>query len=304
MSVSVSVSVSVDEGAAIICDAIETALRKKEGLLIGRNGTIELETLFFRLYQSKLKQPYPAHMAVHLERNAGIWPKTDDSIDRWVFTLLEAIRTSDVLVAGWYAPIKEMEAKFLDVTNKSAPKIPLRSLEPYYVEPSKRWTNLLANKKVAIVNAFTETAIKQIENRELIWPVETDTFLPSTTTWIPIRTGYSPILAQGRAEWSDNIKSWDGAVSNTVKKVIASGAEIVLIGCGGLGMLIGSELRRQGIIAIVMGGAIQVLFGIKGKRWATHDVIQHFWNDSWVYPADFETPGAATQVEGACYWKN
>jgi hypothetical protein len=293
---------SVEEGATIIYDSIEKALGKKEGLLVGRNGTIELEALFFRLYGSKPHQPYPEGIAARLELHAGIWPKTLNSIDRWVFMLIEAIRDSDVLVTGWYAPLKDIEEVFLKTTNTNGKRIPLRALEPYYVEPSKRWTNLLKGNKVAIVNAFADTAVAQTKQRELIWPAATDSLLPSDVEWIPIRTGYAPILAEGSAEWQPTILSWDVAVTDVVKRVVKSGAKIVLIGCGGLGMLIGCELRRRGLIAIVMGGATQVLFGIKGNRWAKHDVIQHFWNDSWVYPSVDETPQGSGKIEGGCYW--
>lgn len=209
---------------------------------------------------------------------------------------------TDVIVAGWYAPLAEGKIGMLNNLNVGAPRIPLRSLEPYYVEPEKRWTNLLQGQKVAIVNAFAKTAAEQTIQRDLIWPVATDSLLPPTTTWIPIVTGYAPVLAKGTAEWPPNIKSWDVAVLSTVRKVVQSGARIALIGCGGLGMLIGSELKKQGVIAIVLGGATQVLFGIKGGRWAKHDVISHFWNDSWVYPKPEETPQYAYRIEGGCYW--
>ena len=77
---------------------------------------------------------------------------------------------------------------------------------------------------------------------------------------------------------------------------------MALIGCGGLGMVIAGRLRQKGISSIVLGGAIQVLFGIKGRRWANHSVISGLWNDAWVSPAADEIPGGADSVEGGCYW--
>lgn len=294
---------AIEKGAEEICKAIEFALQRKEGALIGRNGTIELETILFRLYQAKPNEAYPQHITRRIELHAGVWPATKSNLDRWVFQMLEAIRLTDVIVAGWYAPLAEPESIMLRDTNLHAPRIPLRSLEPYYVEPEKRWTILLAGHKVAIVNAFAKTAVEQVKYRDEIWPVATNSLLPSNVEWVPIGTGYAPSLAQGSAEWPSTIQSWDVAVSSTVRRVIQSGAKIALIGCGGLGMLIGCELKKRGIIAIVMGGATQVLFGIKGNRWAKHDVIQHFWNDAWVYPKQEETPAGANLIEGGCYWK-
>jgi hypothetical protein len=69
-------------------------------------------------------------------------------------------------------------------------------------------------------------------------------------------------------------------------------------------MIIGAALKEAGVVCIVMGGAIQVFFGIKGERWANHDVIRGFWNDQWVWPSVDETPGGAKDVEGSCYWSS
>jgi hypothetical protein len=293
---------AIEKGADEIRAGLKRALLRKEGLLVGRNGTIELETLFFKFHQAAPGQQYPLGLSRRMELHAGVFPPTQPSLDRWCFQMLESIRNCDILVAGWYKPLETQETTLLEKMNTNAPRIPLRSLEPYYVEPEKRWTTLLEGQKVAIVNAFAETAVSQVTKREEIWPAFPDSLLPKNVEWIPIVTGYAPVLAQGRGEWPSDVASWDVAVMSVVKQVINSGARIALIGCGGLGMVIGSELRKQGIIAIVMGGALQVLFGIKGRRWATHDVIQHFWNDAWVYPSDKETPRGAHLIEGGCYW--
>lgn len=294
---------SVEQGAKHIYDAIEKALKKKEGLLIGRNGTIELETMLFKLYKASPTEDYPTTLKKQMELHAGVWPPTMALLDKWVFSMLEAIRLSDVLVAGWYEPLKESEKKLLDQVNTLSPRIPLRSLEPYYVSPELRWTTLLKGQKVAIISSFAKTAVQQIEKRSFLWPNDTESLLPESTEWIPIETGYAPVLAQGSAAWPSNIQSWDVAVLDCMKRVLKSKARIAIIGCGGLGMLIGSELRKRGIIAIVLGGATQVLFGIKGNRWSNHPVISSFWNESWVWPSIEETPHGAKLIEGGCYWK-
>lgn len=293
---------SIEEGAKEICKAIERGLQRKEGVLIGRNGTIELETLLFKLFTAKPNQQYPSAISRQMEYNAGIFPPTQISLDRWVFMMLEAIRNCDVLVSGWYLPLQAQEKILLENVQTVACQIPLRSLEPYYVAPEHRWTRLLKGQKVAIINAFAATAVKQIQKREEIWPLATESLLPDDVEWVPIATGYSPSLAQGNATWPSHIQSWDVAVQNVVRRVVDSGAKIALIGCGGLGMVIGSELKKRGIVCIVMGGAIQVLFGIKGNRWLTHNVISQFWNDAWVYPAAEETPNGSWMIENGCYW--
>ena len=289
-------------GAEEIFKTIEKALQKKQGALIGRNGTIELETLFFKLYSAAPNQSYPSHLSRRMEYHAGIWPPSNSFLDKWVFQMIEAIRVSDVLVAGWYEPFKIRESEFLNKTNLHAPRIPLRSLEPYYVPPEKRWTQLLGGQRVAVLSSFAETMAEQIDKRDDIWPVCPESLLPSDTEWVFLKTGYAPVLSQGIADWPSHISDWSEAVAHLVQEVVESKASIALIGCGGLGMVLAAELKKKGIIAIVVGGAIQVLFGIKGMRWQTHSVISHFWNDAWVWPKESETPRGASLIENACYW--
>ncbi len=293
---------AIEAGAKDIYTCIEEALQKKEGALIGRNGTIELETLLFRLYGSSPNQEYPSSILRRIELHAGIWPSDKKNIDRWVFQMVEAIRLSDVLVAGWYDPLKVPEERLLDNVNPLAPRIPLRSLEPYYVPPDQRWTNLLAGQRVAVVSSFTKSIEQQISKRELIWPVATDSLLPGNVEWVFVQSGYCPALAQGVAGWPSSIQSWDVAISHMVKQVVDSQASIAIVGCGGMGMIVGAELKKRGIVTIVLGGATQVLFGIKGMRWATHSVISRFWNDAWTWPMASETPRGSSFIEGACYW--
>ena len=282
---------NIQEGASEIYKRIEKALQEGTGLLVGRNGTIELECLFGYGNPSKL------------ELHAGIWPLTYESIDLWIKRSKEAILATDVLVAGWYAPLAQQETLFLNTLGIQVPRIPLRSLEPYYLPPEKRWTSLLKDQTVAIISSFAQTALKQTIYRDEVWPLFTESILPSTTHWIPIVTGYCPALAQGVAEWPNNVQSWEDAVQHVVNEVSNTSARIAIVGCGGLGMVIAHELKKRGLIVIVLGGATQVLFGIKGGRWANHSVISTFWNDAWVYPSSTETPKGASRIENACYWQ-
>ena len=283
---------AVNTGAAHIC----ATLRTGKPCLIGRNGTIETQVLS---YGAELED-----MRKHLELHAGIFPSTNESTTAWIAAYKAALGAidSEPIVAGWYAPMKVAEEHLLSQHCLSDTYIPLRSLEPYYAKPSLRWTTLLENKKVAVVSSFAKTIAAQISKREEIWDLHAHTLLPETTTWFPIQTGYSPCLAQGRAGWPDGITTWQKAIVHLTEEVMKTGAEVCIIGCGGLGMILGAELKRRGLQCIVLGGATQVLFGIKGRRWASHDVISKFWTDAWVWPSLEETPGGALDIEGSCYW--
>jgi len=295
---------TIAEGA----DRISDTILSKSPFFIGRNGSTEMEAaIFWSTYRntSSTKRdsflPWPSPTLRKLYRGVGIWPQTVEAADAWAKEYVEGLAYLDVVAAGWYEPYRVEEKLLLNTHSPQAPHIPLRSLEPYYVESALHWTQYLAEKRVAVVSSFSETIRKQVKNSG-IW-LHSQTILPPTTTWIPIRSYYPPDVSMGdNTGWPQGIENWDGAVTMMVKEIEASGASVALIGCGGLGMILGARLKRLGISSIIMGGAIQVLFGIKGLRWETHATISKFWNDSWVWPDLCETPTGAIKIEGGCYW--
>ncbi len=267
-----------------IKDAIELALLNDEGLLIGRNGSTELEVI---LHGSSFEQ--------HIY-NTGIWPLTKNSLEEYRTAAIKATMASDYLATGWYASLAEEEEEFLRAAPAALTKINLIALEPYFSDQRSRWTKCLEEQKVAIVSPFARTCADQYAKRDLIWP---NGLLPNMTI-CPIVTGYPPSIAKGSCEWPEGIKKWQDAVDYIVNEVIGSGAHIAVIGCGALGMIAGARLKEKGVIIIVMGGALQVLFGLKGARWANHPIISGFWNDAWIYPLC--RPANYGIIEGGCYW--
>jgi len=278
-------------------------LKSNDSCLIGRNGSLELEVILFFMHSRSKDIPYPAQMLKKLELHAGIFPSTTTSVDTWCKAYIEALKICTAVVEGWYAPLASQEIKLHSlIIPSTTDRIYLRNLEPYYVKPELRWSNYLAEKKVAIINSFAETCVQQTYLAYGIWGTHYESILPSSTTWIPIQTYYAPALAEGKAEWPAHIDSWLDAVQYIVQCTLQSEASVAIIGCGGLGMIIGAELKRNGLQVIVLGGATQILFGIKGQRWLTHPVISSFFNNAWTTPPESSIPKGAHKIEGGCYW--
>lgn len=290
----------IEKGARVLYTCLESALAEKKGCLIGRNGSTELTILFY----TNTQRICTTQMAENLERYSGIFPATQQSLLQWIDTYTHTLESIDKepIVAGWFQGLAPYEEKLLQTTCPDAPHIPLRSLEPYYVKPEMRWTNLLAGKRVAVVSSFATTIQSQLPKANDIWGEQAESLLPSSATWIPIQTGFPPSIAKGRCAWPGNCKDWQTTLAFLVSQVVEAKPEICLVGCGALGMMLGSVLKAHGIATVVMGGAIQVLFGIKGQRWQTHSVISTFWNDAWAWPLEKETPGGNKKIEGGCYW--
>ena len=288
---------SISSGSAKIQQSIQTSLETGNGCIIGRQGTIELQCLLSYVHTGSCKF---CNLDT-LEKHAGIFPRSYESVLAWLEIYSNAVKSSDGLAVGWYPPLAAMELRTLEMWKFAGNQVPLRSLEPYYTNPENSWLRALDNQKVAVVSSFAVTIESQLGWLPHIWKGR-ETMLPVGVTWNCIRSYYSPVLAKGKCEWSAKIQSWSDAVDSLEKQVIESGAKVALLGCGGLAMPLAFALKNKGIATVVLGGAIQILFGIKGRRWEAHPIISGFYNDYWIYPSVEEIPGAAKDIEGGCYW--
>ena len=78
--------------------------------------------------------------------------------------------------------------------------------------------------------------------------------------------------------------------------------DIAIIGCGAYGFPLAAFVKKLGKKAIHLGGATQILFGIKGKRWDNFETISKLYNQHWVYPDKSEYPDNYKMVGEGCYW--
>lgn len=68
-------------------------------------------------------------------------------------------------------------------------------------------------------------------------------------------------------------------------------------------MPLAAHAKKMGKVGIQLAGWTQVLFGVYGERWVSHQSeYSHFINEYWVRPNEGETPRQAQKVEGGCYW--
>ena len=291
---------AVTEGSLEIKEAIQTALKNKTPLLISRHGSFEFQCVAMKLRspQSQLNMP----IITILHKNAGVFPRDVTAAEEWLAEYWKATCHADGMATGWYLPTAIEEKALVKKYNPKAFQFPLRSLESYYVDVENRWTSLFANRRVTVVSSFAKTMQEQVLKAKEIWGQNSESLLPSSTKWSFVRCYYPSDLTTKSTAWPNTIKSWKDAVDSIVSGVEETDPEIVLIGCGALAGPAGLSLKGKGRIVIVLGGAIQVLFGIKGGRWKNHAIISQFWNDSWVYPSETETPSHAISVENKCYW--
>jgi hypothetical protein len=78
--------------------------------------------------------------------------------------------------------------------------------------------------------------------------------------------------------------------------------DVAIIGCGAYGLPLGAFVKQLGKKAVHLGGASQLLFGIRGKRWDDREPYLYLMDQSWIRPSLEERPSKPDLVEDACYW--
>ena len=175
---------------------------------------------------------------------------------------------------------------------ESAKLVRLRCIEPYYhIRP---WSAKLKGKKVLVIHPFQETIENQYKNkRENIF---------DNQEILPLFHLETIKAVQSNANSKTIFRNWFQAYQYMCAEILKKDFEIAIIGAGAYGLPLASYIKKLGKKAIHIGGATQILFGIKGKRWDNHEVISKLYNQYWVRPSESETPQGYQAVEDGCYW--
>lgn len=156
------------------------------------------------------------------------------------------------------------------------------------------WTAALKGKKVLVIHPFDKSIQSQYQKRELLF--ENPDILPE----FELKTLKAVQTIAG--EKDERFATWFEALDYMYKEAMKIDFDIAIIGCGAYGFPLAAKLKRAGKQVIHMGGATQILFGIKGRRWIDNPRAQVKFNDAWTFPQNSETPQNCNVVENHCYW--
>lgn len=224
-----------------------------------------------------------------MQNNAGFYPLSVDKIEQFCLIMLQDIPIVDIL-GSWLPGEKLFEKETQNCT-----KINLELLNPYFSKLP--WTKALEGKKVLVVHPFAKTIEQQYEKRELLF---SNNLLPK----FQLRTVKAVQSIGGEVtEFND----WFEALESMKLEIDKEDYDICLIGCGAYGFPLAAHVKRMGKKGFHIGGSLQLLFGIRGKRWENenyNDVYNYskLMNEHWVKPGEQEKPHNASKVEDACYW--
>lgn len=230
-----------------------------------------------------------------MQNNAGFFPSTPGNMQRFGKMMIEDSNEVDLL-GSWLND----EYRIYHDCNIHAVMLPL--LEPYHA--SHPWSRVLANKKILVIHPFADLITRQYKKRKLLF--KNQDILPD----FELDTIQTVQSLGGEA---NGFKDWFVALEWMKQEMDKRDYDICLIGCGAYGFPLAAHAKRRGKKAVHLGGALQLLFGIKGKRWEDPNYGVKEWgipygsyttliNEYWVRPDDCVRPKNAKQIEGGCYW--
>lgn len=172
-----------------------------------------------------------------------------------------------------------------------------RALEPYYFKGDSVWSAALEGKKVLVIHPFAASIRSQYENNR--------TKLFRNPHILPEFQLITMKAVQTIAGTPDpRFRDWFEALEYMEREALKLDFDIALVGCGYYGLPLACLLKRAGKQVIHIGGATQILFGIKGRRWELNSKeVSALFNENWIRPTAEETPANKSANEfGGSYW--
>jgi hypothetical protein len=221
---------------------------------------------------------------------AGIQFKTID--DELQYVNMYNISVQNTSLLGIWDGVMYNQAKdYYDYLNNiKLNKICAHGLEPYNFMNDPTYKSI-PHKKILIITSHKQTTLSQLSQLDKLY---NKPIFNNAEFYI-----YKP--AQQNAGSHDE-NSWQVHYNNMkqelddIKKTF--NFDIALVSAGGFGMLLCNYIYTElNTSTIYVGGALQLFFGIIGKRWINNNI-----NEFWVKPVTEDKPLNTMLCEGSCYW--
>jgi hypothetical protein len=263
-------------------------------------------------------------------RHSGIYPETPESLQVFgeaYYEAMRSLRAPDIF--AFFQSRTTVEDVVLPLTlDRSVGLVHEDALSPFFF-PLDPWSACLRNKTVLIVHPFVESIRCQLRRRDLLFPHSPDTLPPFTFKFVK--------SFQCMGEQPLPHRDWNETMHATMRLVDAAGHfDVALIAAGSYGLPLAvycKTVKRAN--AIVAGGSLQMLFGLRGMRWdrlyplgfkpglsltasftnnrfdntedmETNDEVQttpSLYNSNWMYPLRRDSVINPEKIEhGSPYW--
>jgi len=289
--------------AELIAD-IAGALRRGAGFAAGKIGYSEQRWLYYPILLDgalslRHRKAYELALKYHCERQVGIYPSDARSV--LAFAAFHARHVANLDWLGLFgAP---MEPAIVAHHRFAAKPIHYRDIEPdrsVPSDPARCYLDSLRGKRLLLLAPFADLLRQRATQADFegTWSrIGKRWFHPAGVDAIEFPYGYDP---ETQRRFPTALHLFDHIVEQVERKPF----DVALIAAGGLGIPLASRIKTLGRVAISLGGHLQVLFGVRGKRWREREFWQqNYFNAHWVAMPERYHPAAKDRVsDNGAYW--
>jgi hypothetical protein len=290
-----------DATGAAANDLIRETLESDQPCLIGKLGSIELETIIAYLYKDKRMMPWerlyryisgdvrykgwhPSLLA-KLSHIAGFFSTEEPYLSQFAELYLSILPHIDLLHSWQRAEVR--------ISDKTSHAARIRDALGIWTGGGTPWSSSLKGKRVLVIHPFETTIQKQYAKREHIFA--NPEILPEFKL-LTLRA------VQSAGGISVPFDTWFEALEHMKHQIIETDFDIAIIGAGAYSLPLGVFIKEQGKKALHLGGDTQILFGIYGARWENSPRFQSLINDDWARPEPEERIAGYKTIERGGYW--
>lgn len=169
------------------------------------------------------------------------------------------------------------------------------------------WTQYLKGKKVLAISSHAESINQQWKNIDNVWGDKKDKIVPFDLVDC-ISTPFHPVWDNRQYPDCEN---WEDLIRITKDRIDQYDYDVLLTGVTTQSPFYAAHAKSKGKVGIQLGGAIQLFFGVKGKRWVEPECYAKWrpmFNENWIYPLEIDQPQKRDQFRGLestyAYWGN
>jgi len=279
------------------------ALESGWGFAAGKLGNSECAVLQYPRVRERVRDE-PRLRAFELALghqallHAGIFPREASFYRRW--SEFFAARVASLDCVGVFAATLHESTQLLEF--HAVPGKPMRfeDQEPDRSVPADEarcYLPLFRGRRLLLVCPFAELLRVRAtrETFEAVWrKTGKPWFEPASVEAVEFPYGFAHATRERYATALDLLQ-------DITCRIDARSFDVALIAAGGLGIPLASHVKRGGNVGISLGGHLQVLFGVLGRRWQERpEWHRDYFNEAWIDMPDRYKPDPAET--DANYW--
>lgn len=280
------------------------AIERRDAYAAGGYGYSELHWMYYPLFLGTKptripRKIYELAMTKHAVEESGIFPGEAGFIYKFNEFYINQVRQLDS-VGVMALPTMEAETlRYYQFPGKWIYHLELFPDKSIPDNPNNCFLPALRGKRLLIVCPFADF-LRRRATKEIFEGVWSKTgkrwFDPLAVEAVEFPYG---IVAETRERYENALALLEEITNEITRRAF----DVALIAAAGLAIPIAAYIKRMGKVAIDLGGPLQLIFGVKGKRWNIRpNWRDKYYNEWWVDLPDSYRPDAALAAADYGYW--